>query len=531
MTAVSWQTLLAAYLQGSSLPPLPKITTGAGVGRWIQLPHPTSSPTTNTSPPLKRLPAPFPTADNFDADPAAADIRLQHRQLSNNDLLQAQQADPLCSFISTLLTSASSILPPSPMANYARLLVDSCSIDTDSGLVIRQFTWRQGPRKGHTLHVIVLPESLVPRTLYLCHDCLGHHGRDKMMWYCQSRFFFSKMRIRIDNYLSSCSQCMRSFRDIRPAAFGHIESTGLLDSIGLDFAGPFRAVNEDGLQYLAIITDHHSKWLMVFATRSDSTADAIEALRRWVECTGTFPSRVFSDRGAFARSALYQDFLRSFGIHPQLTVALNPRGDGHAEAQVKNVKRILKKICIDHPFGWTDAARYAALVYNQSYHTTIGTSPYFVRHGSHPRTAADIVTGIDPPTEANWPPLIADQRCAIDTSVAASIAALGSSYDKRNASLRGARTFVVGDKVYLHQVYPESFDRAGVDVKLYPAFRPELFVVLDVVSPQLYRIQELGHPTGFNDIVHVQRLKPFRPRQDALNFSDFYDPLRHLDPV
>jgi hypothetical protein len=59
----------------------------------------------------------------------------------------------------------------------------------------------------------------------------------------------------------------------------------------------------------------------------------------------------------------------------------------------------------------------------------------------------------------------------------------------------------------------------------------ELFVVLEVVSPQLYRIQELGHPTGFNDIVHVQRLKPFRPRQDALNFSDFYDPLQHLDPV
>jgi hypothetical protein len=317
---------------------------------------------------------------------------------------------------------------------------------------------------------------------------------------------------------------MRTFRDIRPAAYGHVATTGLLDTIAIDFAGPFKAINSDGLQYLAIVTDHHSKWLMVYPTRSDSAKVAIEMLRRWVEQVGTFPTRVFSDRGAFARSDLYQDFLRSFGIHPQLTVALNPRGDGQAEAQVKNVKRILKKICLDHPYGWTDAARYAALVYNQSYHTTTGTSPYFIRHGAHPRTAADIVTGTEPPREADWNLLVQDHRTAIDIFVADSIAALGIGYTQRNAAIRGARSFSVGDKVYLHQVYPASFDRAGVDVKLFPAFRPELFVVTDVVSPQLYRIQEEGMPTGFNDVVHVQRLKPFAPRTDALSIDDFYNP-------
>jgi hypothetical protein len=31
-------------------------------------------------------------------------------------------------------------------------------------------------------------------------------------------------------------------------------------------------------------------------------------------------------------------------------------------------------------------------------------------------------------------------------------------------------------------------------------------------------------PHGFTDIVHVQRLKPFAPREDAVNIADFYEP-------
>ena len=83
---------------------------------------------------------------------------------------------------------------------------------------------------------------------------------------------------------------------------------------------------------------------------------------------------------------------------------------------------------------------------------------------------------------------------------------LGRSYDKRNASIRGKRVFFV-------------------DTKLFPAYRPELFEVTEVVSPQLYRIVEHGAAGGFTDIVHVQRLKPFTPRGGAVNLQDFYNPL------
>jgi hypothetical protein len=130
--------------------------------------------------------------------------------------------------------------------------------------------------------------------------------------------------------------------------------------------------------------------------------------------------------------------------------------------------------------------------------------------------------------DASWHSSIADRRIEIDDHVRQAVAELGDSYTKRNASLRGERTFKPGDLVYLHQVYPSSFDRAGMDVKLWPAFGPQLFQVMEVVSPQLCRIQEFKNPSGFHDIVHNQRLKPFTPRDDAVSFHDFHDPLDHL---
>ena len=165
-----------------------------------------------------------------------------------------------------------------------------------------------------------------------------------------------------------------------------------------------------------------------------------------------------------------------------------------AEACVGTVKSILKKICTDHPYGWAEASRFAALVYNQSYQSTIGASPYFARHGVHPRTLADLVLGTGPPKETKWHHSISARRDDIAKHVTSEIAKLGNSHAKRNAKVRGKRSFVTGDIVYLHQVYPESFAKAGMDTSFYPAYRAELFKVTEVISPQLYRIAERDAP-------------------------------------
>eukprot|EP00729_Bicosta_minor_P018393 gene18393-33968_t len=362
--------------------------------------------------------------------------------------------------------------------------------DPATNLILRRYVPQLGPRAGHPITAMLLPAKLIRPILHNLHSTPGHHGKQNMLWQAQTRFFFPHMHERIEDFVKQCTTCQRSWRDKRPAPFGHMESQGFMHTIGIDFAGPFKAVDALGHKYLGIVVDHHSKFVWVVPTTSPDASDAITTLVEFIETVGTFPKRVVSDRGSFAISHVWKDVLASFGMSPSLTTSYNPQANGASEAQVKNIKRILKRVVQDHPRSWPRAAKFAAFSYNQSYNTTIGTSPYFVRHGRHPRTTTDIQLDNDdlqPPLPLND---LAELQATVDAEVTAAIRRLGESYTSRNASLKRTRTFAVDDLVYLHRVYPDSFDKAGIDVAFYLPFHHNLYKVISVPSPQICVIQD-----------------------------------------
>jgi len=440
-------------------------------------------------------------------------------------ILKAQQSDPFCIAARNLLRGV--VLPLQHVfTNALARLKSELFVDSGTDLLMRRFVPSNGPRRGHALIVMILPESLVKTTLHNLHATPGHHGKQNMVWHAQTRFYFFKMYDRIAAFVKQCTVCQRSHTDKRPAPLGHIPSRGYMDTVGIDFAGPFQAVGTPGSQYIGIVVDHHSKFIWVVPTVSTTAADAISVLVEFIEVVGTFPKRVVSDRGSFAISAVWQQVLREFGMEPTLVTSYNPQANGATEAQVKNVKRILKKVIQDHPTAYDKACKFAAFSYNQSYHSTIGTSPYFVAHGRHPRTTtdiqlADVNSAFNPPTSMNE---LACMQASVDRAVCEAIQALGDSYTARNASLRRHHTFAVDDLVYLHRVYPDSFAKAGIDTAFFMPFHQQLFQVTAVLSPQVCLIRDSTVPTAIPFSVHVQRLKPSTPRRDALFYEDFSDP-------
>lgn len=119
---------------------------------------------------------------------------------------------------------------------------------------------------------------------------------------------------------------------------------------------------------------------------------------------------------------------------------------------------------------------------------------------------------------------LAELQATVDAEVTAAIRRLGESYTSRNASLKRTRTFAVDDLVYLHRVYPDSFDKAGIDVAFYLPFHHNLYKVISVPSPQICVIQDTSSASSKPFSVHIQRLKPSTPKSDALFYEDFYDP-------
>ena len=177
---------------------------------------------------------------------------------------------------------------------------------------MKRYTPTTGPRRGHHLDTIVLPESLVKLALTAAHDLSGHHGTPATLYHMQSRFSFRNLVSRTRAYVAQCARCLRAKRDLRPVPLGAIPVFDFLGSVGLDHAGPFTA-DADGNRHLAIFVDHATKWTVVIPVPSTTAEHSVHALIEFVQRHG-LPQRLFSDRGAGFCSTLFRGLLRHASI-------------------------------------------------------------------------------------------------------------------------------------------------------------------------------------------------------------------------
>ena len=90
---------------------------------------------------------------------------------------------------------------------------------------------------------------------------------------------------------------------------------------------------------------------------------------------------IHSDRGNCFTSKIWGSLLKYASIKRALGTSMNPQGDGIAEANVGNIKGLIRPACERQPRHWGEAGKWAAWTYNRSFHSTIGTTPFFAVFG------------------------------------------------------------------------------------------------------------------------------------------------------
>jgi transposase InsO family protein len=391
-----------------------------------------------------------------------------------------------------------------------------------SGLWCRIHTPTVGPRRGHHMTVVAVPESLVALALTTVHDLAGHHGSKATMYHMQSRFSFPRLYTRTQAYIRGCVTCGRAKRDNRPVPLGQIPIYSFLTTVGIDFAGPF-ATSTRGYKYIAIICDHATKWVHTVPTASTSTEDAAAALLDFVHHFGLMQN-VVSDRGSSFTSAAWKRLMQKLSITHKPTLSYNPQGDSHAEASVGNIKQLIKMVIQRHPRHWDEAAKWASWSYNSSYHSTLGTSPFFARHGREPTHLSDVVfrhPAVDDPITLSQ---LVQRVNDVHRTTQDNIRKQHERVARLNIDIHRARSFSTGDTVWLHRVYPGTTSPAanGLSRAWFWPFRPDLYTITQSLSAQHVRIQLKDPVNGDakSQTVHVRRLKPFVPHTDAFAFGD-----------
>jgi hypothetical protein len=181
----------------------------------------------------------------------------------------------------------------------------------------------------------VVPSGLVQTYLSRLHSM--HQGEAKMISRARSTLWWPWMARDISNFSKSCLPCETS-KDSNPAEklLTHEPATYPFQFLHMDIG------QEQGHYYL-ISTDQYSGYPIISNTgKTCNTNQVISAVAEIITYF-SIPETIYSDGGPqFLKNGAFDIFCKEWGIKHVLSSPYMPRSNGHAEAAVKQMKKLIR---------------------------------------------------------------------------------------------------------------------------------------------------------------------------------------------
>ena len=172
----------------------------------------------------------------------------------------------------------------------------------------------------------------------------SHQGLNKTTAAAKHAFFWPGLINEIKNKVSTCEECQ---------TYASSQRSEKIQSVIEKLERPMQLISSDifewkGKYHLATV-DGYSGMLFHSPMRNITSNSVIQALENIFKITG-YPERLRSDNGRQFVSSETHDYLTSRGITQETSSPEFPSSNGHAEAAVKSIKRLLKKSKNDEEF-------------------------------------------------------------------------------------------------------------------------------------------------------------------------------------
>ncbi|GJW99634.1 retrotransposon-related protein [Tanacetum coccineum] len=336
----------------------------------------------------------------------------------------------------------------------------------------------------------------------------GHSGMQATTKRMGALVYWKKMRSQIKQYIRQCDICQRYKPELVPYP-GLLQPlpipTSVWAEISMDFIDGLPM--SKGRTVIMVIVDRLSKYShFVPLIHPYTVIQVAQSFLDIIYRLHGLPKIIVSDRDAVFMSRFWKELFSLLQVQLHTSTVYHPQTDGQTEVVNRSLECYLRCMCGEKPKEWVNWIVLVEYCYNNSYHTTIKTTPYHVVYGQAPP---------DHITYTNGESLVD----VVDRSLSAREAAIDllkfhiKRSQNRMKSLadkhRSDREFEEGVWVYLKlQPYRQATLRQGKQHKLSPKyFGP--FLIMKKVGKVAYKLQ-LPSSSQIYHVFHVSQLKLYR---------------------
>jgi len=333
-----------------------------------------------------------------------------------------------------------------------------------------------------------------------------HPGSNKMYQDLKQKFWWTKMKIEIAQYVAKCDTCQK-VKAVHMKPGGELQPLPIpawkWEDISMDFIMGLPTTSR-GFNSIWVVVDRLTKQAHFLPVKKMYRAPHYAKLyiENLMKLHGV-PKTIVSDRGTQFISQFWRSFHKSLGTKLLHSTAYHPQTDGQTERINQILEDMLRACALNYPEKWDECLALAEFSYNNSYQESIKMAPFEAVYGRRCRTPLNWSEpgerwfyGVDLVNEAEEKVRLIQENLRVAQSRQKSYA------DQRRRPL----TFQVGDYVYLKVSPMKGVNRFGVKGKLAPRYIGP-FLIIGRVGKVAYKLELPEHLSEVHNVFHVSQLK------------------------
>ena len=387
---------------------------------------------------------------------------------------------------------------------------------------------------------LVLPDAPGLRQLVLkySHDAphSGHFGERRTYEALAAEYWWPGLRKDVKRYVETCRQCQRS-KALSQKPSGLLMPLeipeGPWQSVAMDFITDLpetQAVDTLGRPFDRIVTfvDRFSKMVLLRPCSKHLTAEQMAQLfYETVFVSFGMPKTLVSDRDTLFTSAFFKHLTSICGVKHGLTTSYHPQADGQVERVHRTLGDMLRNYIGSLALNeWHTLLPAAQFAINNSWHVSLGSSPFKLILGYRPRLPFHISDVVNPyPPAREWAQLREHGLSEARKCLEAAQSRQKAYYDGRHKPA----SYKVGDLVMLktdHLTVKRDGQQLKVNSsKLMPKWMGP-FEVTHIINALAYKLKLPTQYSRVHPVFHVSKLKPYK--HDPTRGPDFDAPPREV---